>query len=144
MSESFKMKLIDDSIFDLTLEKVRFDKLEISKGLAEDAIVRLRTKDSHRIKKITDNRLELEFKREKFFEPAGFFTIEVVLTIGYNLRPSKDKDKKKIIEQEIKDESFRLLIPAATRASIIVSSLTDVDWRSPVVDPPYPINEGED
>lgn len=144
MSKSYKLQLIDDSNFDVSLEKVRFENADVPEGLPADAEIRLRTKDSYKIKKITNDRLELEFKREKFFEPAAFFAIEVVLSIGYTLRPSENGDKKKIIEDDLKNESFRLLTPVTTRASMIISSLTSVDFKVPIVDPPYFLEEDDE
>lgn len=143
MSKSYKLQLIDDSDFDVSLEKVRFENVDVSEGLPVDAEIKLRTKDSYKIKKITNDRLELEFKREKFFEPATFFVIEVVLSIGYALKPSKNGDKKRIIEEDLKNESSRLLTPVTTRASMIISSLTSIDYKVPVVDPPFFLKDDE-
>ncbi|MGI6585792.1 MAG: hypothetical protein ACOX3L_07620 [Lutisporaceae bacterium] len=144
MSEKYKLQLIDDSSFHVSLRKVKFDSLGIPNDLPENTEFRLRTKDSYKILKLTDNMVEFEFTREKFFEPAGFFAIEIVLTVDYKLKSSKNKDKEKVIERDIKNEYFKLLSPAATRASMLVSALTDIDWRSPVVDPPYPISEDDE
>ena len=67
------------------------------------------------------------------------FEIEIILTIAYKLRKSNNKEKGKIIEQDLKKEYSKLLLPAATRASILVSALTGINFKNPVVDPPYPL-----
>lgn len=146
MTETYKLQIIDDSKFDICLEKVRFDSINIPEDLPDDTRIKLRTKDSYKILKLTDKKIDLEFKREKFFEPAGFFTIEVILTITYRLKPLKDKEneKEKIIEEDLKNHYYKLLAPAATRASILVSALTSIDLKSPIVDPPYFITEDDE
>lgn len=143
MSKTFKLQLIDDSSFNISLGKVRFDSLGIPEDLPDGVKFKLRTKDSYKILKLTNNKVELEFTREKFFEPDGLFKIEIVLTVGYKLKPSKNKEKEKIIKEDLKNQYFKLFSPAATRASILVSALTDVDWKKPVVDPPYPLFEND-
>jgi len=67
------------------------------------------------------------------------FEIEIILTITYKLRESNNKEKSKIIEQDLKKEYSKLLSPAATRASVLVSALTGINFKNPVVDPPYPM-----
>jgi len=144
MSETYKLQLIDDSSFNISLGKVRFDSLSIPENLPDGVNFKLRTKDSYKILKLTNNEVELEFTREKFFEPDGLFKIEIVLAVSYKLKPSNNKEKEKVIKEDLKNQYFKLLSPAATRASILVSALTDVDLKKPVVDPPYPLfkNDG--
>ncbi|HAJ33556.1 MAG TPA: hypothetical protein DCK79_09345 [Candidatus Atribacteria bacterium] len=139
MSEAYKLKLIDDSNFNISLGKVRFDRLGIPEDLPDGVEFKLRTKDNYKILKITSNKVDIEFTREKYFEPAGLFKIEIVIIVGYKLKSSKSSEREKIIEEDLKNQYLKLLSPAATRASILVSALTDVDWRKPIVDPPYPL-----
>ena len=144
MSKTYKLQLIDDSSFNISLVKVRFDSLGIPEDLPNNVKFKLRTKDSFKILKLTNTKVELEFTREKFFEPDGLFKIVIVLTVGYKLKPSKNKEEEKIIKEDLKNQHFKLLSPAATRASILVSALTGIDWKNPVVDPPYPLFERDE
>jgi hypothetical protein len=139
MSEKYKLQIIDDSSFSLSLEKVSYNRLGIPEGLGKGENLKLRTKDNYKILRITNNEVEIEFIREKYFEPVGLFQIEIILTIAYKLRESTNKEKGKIIEQDLKKEYSRLLSPAATRASILISALTGINFKNPVVDPPYPL-----
>lgn len=145
MGENKGLQIIDPASFNVKLKKVRFDRLEIKDDLSDDTDFDLKTKDDYKIMKVTDNKVELEFKREKYFEPAGLFKIEIVFGVDYYFQsPGKAAAKK---EEEIKDEiekEYRgLFAPAAATASLIVSSLTSVDWRIPIIDPPYPLPRKE-
>ncbi|MBN1971117.1 MAG: hypothetical protein JW870_17255 [Candidatus Delongbacteria bacterium] len=139
MSEKYKLQIIDDSSFNLSLEKVIYNRLGISEGLSKGGNLKLRTKDHYKVLKITNNEVKIEFIREKYFEPAGLFQIEIVITLDYRLRESNNKEKGEIIEEDLKREYSKLLSPAATRASILVSALTGINFKNPVVDPPYPL-----
>jgi hypothetical protein len=139
MSEKYKLQIIDDSSFNLSLEKVSYNSLGIPEGLSKGENLKLRTKDNYKILRIRNNEVKIEFIREKYFEPVGLFQIEIILTIAYKLRESTNKEKGKIIEQDLKKEYSRLLSPAATRASILISALTGINFKNPVVDPPYPL-----
>jgi hypothetical protein len=139
MSEKYKLQIIDDSSFNLSLEKVSYNSLGIPEGLSKGENLKLRTKDNYKILRIRNNEVKIEFIREKYFEPVGLFQIEIILTIVYKLRESNNKEKGKIIEQDLKKEYSKLLSPAATRASILISALTAINFKNPVVDPPYPL-----
>lgn len=139
MSKTYQLQLIDDSNYNILLEKASFDSLDVPESVLDGIKFKLKTKDSYKILKLTNEKVEFEFKREKFFEPAGLFKIEIVLTVGYKLKKSKNKEREKIIKEDIKNKYRNLFSPAATRASILVSALTNVNWKEPVVDPPYPL-----
>lgn len=143
MNKPYELQIIDDSKFAISLEKVEFKNVGIPADLNDDDI-KIRTKDSYKIINVTNDKVELEFKREKFFEPAALFAIEVVISISYKLKPtSKDEDRNKLIKEDINNERSRLLAPAATRASMIVSTLTSINLKVPMVDPPYFLEEDD-
>jgi len=139
MNDKYKLQIIDDSNFNLSLKKLKYNHLDISKGANKGIALKLKTKDNYRILEIKSNEVKIEFVREKYFEPAGLFQIEIVLIVGYRLKESSSQDKNKIIEEDLKRDYSKLLSPAATRASIIVSSLTGINFKNPIVDPPYPV-----
>jgi len=139
MNNKYKLQIIDDSNFNLALEKLKYNHLDNPKDLNKGIALKLKTKDSYKILEIKSNEVKIEFAREKYFEPAGLFQIEIVLTVSYKLKESSHRDKNKIIEEDLKKDYSKLLSPAATRASIIVSSLTGINFKNPIVDPPYPI-----
>lgn len=139
MKGQYKLQIINDSSFNLSLEKVRFNRLDIPESLTKGVQPQLKTKDNYRILEITHNNVKIEFIREKYFEPAGLFQIEVVITLFYKLQDSNNKEKEKIIKEDLKKAYLKLLSPAATRASILVSALTGINFKNPVVDPPYPL-----
>ncbi len=140
MSTDYKLRLVDRSNFRLFLQKVRYDSLKVPGDLPDDVSFSSRTKDSYKISEITKDKVELEFKRERCFEPAGIFKMEIVLKIEYKLQPSKktDKEREEIIQGDFKKDFKNLLAPAAAYASMIVSSLSIVNWRVPIIDPPFP------
>ena len=137
MNKEYKLQIIDDSSFNLSLEKVSYNCLGTPEGLSKGENLKLRTKDNYKILRIRNNEVKIEFIREKYFEPVGLFQIEIILAIAYKLRESNNKEKGKIIEQDLKKEYSKLLSPAATRASVLVSALTGINFKNPVVDPPY-------
>ena len=139
MKGQYKLQIINDSSLNLSLEKVRFNRLDIPESLTKGVQPQLKTKDNYRILEITHNNVKIEFMREKYFEPAGLFQIEVVITLFYKLQDSNNKEKEKIIKEDLKKAYLKLLSPAATRASILVSALTGINFKNPVVDPPYPL-----
>lgn len=139
MNGQYKLQIINDSSLNLSLEKVRFNRLDIPESLAKGVQPQLKTKDNYRILDITHNNVKIEFIREKYFEPAGLFQIEVVITLFYRLQDSNSKEREKIIKEDLKKAYLKLLSPAATRASILVSALTGINFKNPVVDPPYPL-----
>jgi hypothetical protein len=139
MSEKYKLQIIDDSSFNLSLEKVSYNSLGIPEGLSKGENLKLRTKDNYKILRIRNNEVKIEFIREKYFEPIGLFQLKIVLNIVYKLRESNNKEKMKGIEQDLKNGYSRLLSPAATRASILVTALTGINFKNPIVDPPYPV-----
>ena len=139
MNDKYKLQIIDDSSFNLTLKKLKYDYLDKPKDIKKGIALKLRTKDNYKISEIKGNEVKIEFVREKYFEPEGLFKIEIVLIVGYRLKESDNKDKNKIIKEDLKNDCIKLLSPAATRASIIVSSLTGIDFKNPIVDPPYPL-----
>lgn len=143
MNKPYELQIIDDSSFVISLKKVKFENIDIPQGLTADDEVKIKTKDSYKITKITNDKLELEFRREKFFEPAALFTIEVVLSIRYKLKPSKNEDRKKIIMEDLDKELLKLLAPVTTKASIIISALTSIDLEVPIVDPPFFLGSDE-
>ncbi len=147
MNKKANKTLIDESKFKLSLIGVHFDRIDVPEDVATDTKFISQTEDRHKILKITKDQLVLEFTREKFFEPAGIFELKVSIKINYKLNPNKDINSEKrrdFISKEIEDRYSGLLAPAATVASILVSSITAVDWKIPMVDPPFPIKKKKD
>lgn len=143
MGETSSVNYLDDSKFQIILQKVRFDKVEIPSDLFEDSNIEMKTNDSYRIREITSDEVAIQFTREKYFEPSALFEAEIVFAVKYKLQLSQvvGGDKEKLIRQEIENRYHKLLTPAAVYASMIMATLTAVDWRIPVVDPPYPLKK---
>ena len=139
MNDKNILQIIDDSSFNLTLKKLKYNHLDFPKDLNKGITPKLRTEDNYRILEIKRNEVKIEFVREKYFEPVGLFQIEIVLIVGYKLKDTKNNEIDKLIEEDLKKDFTKLLLPAATRASMIVSSLTGINFKNPIVDPPYPL-----
>lgn len=129
MSIDYKLRLIDGSDFRLFLQKVRYDNLKLPGDLPDNVSFSSRIKDNYKISEITEDKVGLEFRRERCFEPAGIFGMEIVLKIEYKLKSFKKNDKKReeIIQEDFKKDFKNLLAPAAAYASMIASSLTTVN-----------------
>ncbi|HHW92721.1 MAG TPA: hypothetical protein GX735_08515 [Firmicutes bacterium] len=139
MGGTNEQQLIDYSSFKIKLKEVRFDEVPVDSH--EDDDFALKTKDDYDVVRITDDKVELEFRREKYFEPEGFFKIKLVFGVFYRLHSSEKvgEEREKIIKEELDKEYRSLLAPVAAMASLIVSALTSVDWKVPFIDPPLPI-----
>lgn len=143
MSENYKLQLIDKSSFRLSLEKVRYDSLKTPGDLSSSVSFVPKTKDSYKISEITEDKVELEFERKRFFEPAGIFNIEITIKMKYRLQSETriNKKKEKVIREDFEADFKRLLAPAAAYASLIMSSLSIVNLKVPIIDPPFPIED---
>jgi hypothetical protein len=138
-------KLIDKKPYDLELYKVVYKTVDIPEDIPGETVFKLKTRDNYRILNITEKRIEIEFKREQYFEPKAVFEIEISIRTKYEIKKDKEKNVSKIIEDQFKKDIDDYLRPAAIQSSIIVSNLTNINFRTPIVSPPFPVLErGED
>lgn len=136
-------KLINKRSITITLEKVSYKDIGIPKTLKKDSVVSSRTIDSYEILDVTDKNIDLRFLRNVFFIPKAFMEAYVQMRVNLNLTNQERK-----IEEEIKSELEKrkdeLLQLAICNASVIISTITSISMASPIITPPFFVEEKDD
>ncbi|MFW6270509.1 MAG: hypothetical protein ACOC4G_10560 [Bacillota bacterium] len=136
------MNHLDINRRNFELQSVTYKKVH-TKSNEESIEVESKTKDSYHIKDIDNKRVIIEFKRKNFFEPSVIFDIEIIINLIFPLKQTNSNVNKEELKEEIKkeinDNAGRLLYPASSISSFIITSLTKSDSKSPLVTTPYPM-----
>ena len=133
--------LINKNSYRVILNKVYYKDIYLPKDLPEDTVLKLKIRDSYRVLNITDKRLEAEFRREYYFEPKAMFEIEVIMIIQYKINEQQEEINRELIEEQFKKDIDALIRPAASHCSVIVSALTNVNFKTPIVGPPFLVTD---
>jgi hypothetical protein len=131
--------LINDRQVEIELKSVNYKTVELEKELPFGTKVRSSVRDSYKIEEIMENHVIIEYKREKFFEPKVLFEAEMIFRVKYIINKGNNTEfRVSVVEDEVRNRADELLMPVATRASLMVSMLTNISAGTPIVDPPYP------
>jgi len=121
----------------LTLDSVKYKKIE-GKRQKKTVSVKSAVQDFYSVIEMGEGEIEIQFTRSVNFQPKAIMSAEVVLTIVFDLnRANREEVNDEIILEEVKQRAEELLIAAASNASSVISSLTNVSFIYPLVTPPF-------
>lgn len=127
----------------LTLDSVKYKKIK-SKNIAKHKDIMSVVTDSYNVLKIRDKEIEIEYSRKVDFKPKVIMNVEVVMTLVFELKEFEDVESvREEIMLEVENGIGDLMAMAASNASLIISTLTNVTLPYPLVTPPfYIIDDG--
>jgi len=147
--------------FVIDLERVKFENIGLNEKLIEEKIEEVIGEETEKEKELEDsfkkieehiepksfdeyelddfdeNEVTIKFTRKMFFEPEIIYKIEIVLYITYDLNQESEKDLTfSNLEKEIEENEKTLLQPAAFKASLLISNISEIDEDLMIMPPP--------
>lgn len=121
----------------LTLDSVKYKKIE-NKRQKKPISVKPVVQDFYKLIEIGEREIEIQFTRSVVFQPKAIMSADLVLSIVFGLdRDSREEVNDESILEEVKERAEELLVAAASNASSVISSLTNVSFIYPLVTPPF-------
>ena len=130
--------LIDIKTHRTKLKKVHFYDIDISDELVdqlddESLEIFSKIEDNYEITDFTNKDIEISFTRKYSFKPEVIFIFEIEISIFYDIN-KKDKDiSLDNLKQEVEERKVQLLMPATSKASLLLGNITNIDTDSPPV-----------
>lgn len=130
--------LIDIKTHRTKLKKVHFYDIDISDELVdqlddESLDISSKIEDNYEITDFTNKDIEISFTRKYSFKPEVIFSFEIEISIFYDIN-KKDKDiSLDNLKQEVEERKVQLLMPATSKASLLLGNITNIDTDSPPV-----------
>ena len=121
--------------FDLKLTSLEYKYVSLDNPTGDNVEIEENTDDTYEIEVIDLNFVNIKFQREKKFNPEIFFIFKINMEISYEI-DDNDNINYTIIEKEAKDRIEELLAPILAQCSLILSNLTNIDMKYPIIDPP--------
>ncbi len=121
----------------LILDSVKYKK-SATKQYKKSVNVTAIVDDSYKVLEIKDQEIEIQYKRTVGFQPKAVMNVDVTLSITFALNRNdlKEVDDERILS-EMSERAEELLVSAASSASHIISSLTNVSFTHPLITAPF-------